>query len=138
MPSITDIFYCHLEKKLHIKWVHLATRLEYFKTLYLSQHNLVTFFCVVFRSYCIIAFLHHWMFTLFFHSVFNCLITGSYVLLRLFTTVCSHCLPLCVHTVYHWICSCLVVCWNAVPKYAFYFSNWGKIHVHVPHWRVWY
>lgn len=55
---------------------------------------LLHFLCVVFRSYCIIAFLHHWMFTLFFHSVFNCLITGSYVLLRLFTTVCSHCLPL--------------------------------------------
>lgn len=80
---------------------------------------LLHFYCVVFRSYCIIAFSYHWMFTLFFHSVFNCLITGSYVLLRLFTTVCSHCSPLRVHIVYHWICSCLAVCWNAVPKYAF-------------------
>lgn len=48
MPSITDIFYCYLEKKLHIKWVRFATRLEYFKTLYLSQPNPVTFFFVWF------------------------------------------------------------------------------------------
>lgn len=119
MPSITDIFYCYLEKKLHIKWVHLATCLGISKLYTYLSIILLDFYCVVFRSYCITAFSYHWMFTLFFHSMFNCLIPGSYVLLRLFTTVCSHCLPLCVHIVYHWICSCLAVCWNAVPKYAF-------------------
>lgn len=102
MPSITDIFYCYLEKKLHIKWVHLATRLEYFKTLYLSQHNPVTFFGVVFRSYCIyclftpldvhsifplsVQLFNHW-FICSAQIVYHCVFT-------LFTFACSHCLPL--------------------------------------------
>lgn len=102
MPSITDIVYCYLEKKLHIKWVHLATRLEYFKTLYLSQHNPVTFFFCGFQEllhYCLFTPLDvHFIFPLsvqLFNHWFICSAQIVYhCVFTLFTFACSHCLPL--------------------------------------------
>lgn len=101
-PLLQIFFIVILEKKLHIKWVHLATRLEYFKTLYLSQPNPVKFFLCGFQEllhYCLftpldvhsifplsVQLFNHW-FICSAQIVYHCVFT-------LFTFACSHCLPL--------------------------------------------